>query len=256
MHLLEAQHLRVSIANLQVCDDLNLCVNSGELWAILGRNGVGKTTLLHSLAGLRATHSGSLYLRGENMAHLSRRRIAQYMGLLPQQHQDAFPVTVMESALLGRHPHIPPWGWETPADYAITRAALASFDLQGLEPRLVDSLSGGERRRLAMATLVTQAPEILLLDEPTNHLDLKHQINLLNRVHADVTTQGKTTVMVLHDLNVAARYCNRFLLLFGAGETLQGNRDEMLTNDHLSRLYQHPIRSIDSPEGRLFLPKY
>ncbi len=252
--ILACQNLTVSVAGKPVCGALNLMLTPGRRLAILGGNGVGKTTLLHTLAGLHPPAAGQVLLDGRSLAELPRARVARRLGLLPQDHEDAFPATVLETALIGRHAHLSRWGWESAQDLAEARSALAEVGLAGLEERAVQSLSGGERRRLGLATLLTQDPALWLLDEPTNHLDLAHQIRLLERLAERVAAQGRAWVMVTHDPSLAARFCDRALLLFGAGETLEGRCQELLSEAHLSRLYGYPLRRLEGPRGPVFAP--
>ena len=254
MALLEASGLDIRIGTTEVCHQLALQINAGERWAILGRNGAGKTTLLHTLAGLRRPDSGTLRLDGEALDALPRRRIARRVGVLLQDHLDAFPASVMETVLIGRHPYLGALQWEGPDDYALARAALHAVGLDGLEDRNVATLSGGERRRLGIATLLTQDPALWLLDEPTNHLDVHQQIRILDLLQARSQAGHKTLLLVMHDLNLALRYCDRFLLLFGAGETAQGSADAVLTRAILERLYGHPMHTLDGPRGPVWLP--
>ena len=255
MAQLETSQLDIHIGTVRICRQLSLRINPGERWAILGRNGAGKTTLLHTLAGLLRPDSGTVKLDGEALENLSRRRIARQVGVLLQDHLDAFPASVMETALIGRHPYLGALQWEGPDDYARARAALHAVELDGLEDRNVATLSGGERRRLGIATLLAQDPAMLLLDEPTNHLDVHQQIRILDLLHSRSQAQQKTLLLVMHDLNLALRYCNRFLLLFGAGETTQGSADEVLTRPILERLYGHPMHTLQGPRGPVWLPE-
>ena len=230
---LETTGLDIHIGHTSVCQGLELRVNAGERWAILGRNGAGKTTLLHTLAGLRRPDRGTVKLDGESLETLPRRRIARRVGVLLQDHLDAFPASVLETALIGRHPYLGALQWEGPDDYALARAALQAVGLDDLAERNVATLSGGERRRLGIATLLTQDPALWLLDEPTNHLDVHQQIHTLDLLQARSQAQHKTLLLVMHDLNLALRYCDHFLLLFGAGKTAQGSADAVLTRTTL-----------------------
>jgi iron complex transport system ATP-binding protein len=254
MTLLRTRHLGVEIGKTLVCKGLNLEIETGQRWAILGRNGSGKTTLLLTLAGLRRPAAGSIELEGRCLGQTHRRHIAQQLGLLPQDNQDSFPATVLETALIGRHPHLSPWIRESAADRSMARAALAAVDLSDFEGREISTLSGGERRRLALATLLTQDPELLLLDEPVNHLDLHHQIRVLELLAEQSEQRRKTLVMVLHDPNLAARFAGHCLLLLGDGETRHGPCQELLHQSQLEALYGHPLVTLRVGDHPAWLP--
>ncbi|HSN16990.1 MAG TPA: ABC transporter ATP-binding protein [Gammaproteobacteria bacterium] len=251
--LLEARGLTVQIAGKDVCRDLSFALHAGECVGMLGANGVGKTTLLHTLAGLRAPASGEVLLDGVPIAGQPRRRIAQRLGLLMQQPEDSLPATVLETALIGRHPHLDFWRWESHADVAIARRALKHVGLDGLEQRAQTALSGGERRRLDVATVLVQDPQVFLLDEPAHQLDLQHQIGLLHLLKGLAGTQGRCILMSLHDINLAARFCDRVLLLFGEGEARFDVTDRVLTPENLSRLYHTPVTALPWGAGRVFV---
>jgi iron complex transport system ATP-binding protein len=255
MHLLDAKQLGVRIGAVSVCRQLDLHINTGQRWCILGRNGSGKTTLLHTLVGLHKPDSGSVMVGGKSLDSLQRRTRAQRIGILLQDHSDAFPASVMETVLIGRHPYLGPLQWEGPDDVALAREALRETGLEQMADRNVATLSGGERRRLGIATLLVQDPGLLLLDEPTNHLDIHHQVRMLDLLAGHSQAGDKAMLLVLHDLNLALRYCDHFLLLFGNGETLQGTADEVLTQAVLERLYGHPLQCLQAAQGPVWLPQ-
>lgn len=252
--LLSVRDLDVNIGSVRVAAGLGFELAAGERLAILGRNGTGKTTLLSTLAGLRKAEAGSVSLCGESYETLGPRRAAQLRGLLPQGHLDAFQSTVLETALIGRHPHLGRWAWEGREDERIAREALAAVDLAGLGSREVHTLSGGERQRLAIAALLAQQPQAYLLDEPLAHLDLNHQIAVLELLSRRARADGVGIVMVLHDINLALRYADRALLLFGESRTLEGPVAAVLTAESLSRLYGHPLREMRDGGARYFVP--
>lgn len=251
--LCEVRGLQVVIGGTTVCESLDLSIGAGECWAVLGMNGVGKTTLLHTLAGLWPAQSGEIRLGDTPLANLSRREIAQRLALMPQLVDDAFPASVFEEALAGRNPHLPPWAWESAEDEAITRVALAEVGLTPLASRLTTTLSGGERRRVQLAALLVQDAPLMLLDEPVNHLDLHRQVLLLELVREKVSGKRRAAIMSLHDVNLAARFCDHVLLLFGTGEFAAGTVDEMLTEEMLTRVYCHSLRAVDVDGRRLFV---
>jgi iron complex transport system ATP-binding protein len=257
--LLEARRLTVSIGNNSVCRDLDLVLQPGERLAILGRNGAGKSTLLSVLAGLRAAQAGTVLLKGSSYSALGPRQSALVRGWLPQSRGDAFASTVLETALVGRHPHLARWDWESASDAKIVRKALTAVDLAEFEQRDVQTLSGGERQRLAIATLLTQEPQLFLLDEPIAHLDLKHQIAMLdlfaNAARDANANANASVIMVLHEPALAWRFCDRALLIYGDGTTESGPVKEMLTAERLSALYQYPLQAIEC-DGRIsFIPR-
>ncbi len=255
--LLRAAALSVSIGRHAVCRDLDWTVYAGETWAILGRNGSGKSTLLNTLAGLHRQDRGELGIGGHALpaaaAGRSARALARVRGYLAQHQTDPFASTAMETALVGRHPHLGRWDWESPADRDIAVAALAEVDLADCAERDVQTLSGGERQRLAVAQLLAQQPALFLLDEPLTHLDLSHQVAVMD-LFTRRARDGAAIVAVLHDPGFAARYCSKVLLLFGDGEWLAGPADTAITTSNLTRLYGHPLREIGVDGHRWFVP--
>lgn len=253
--LLEANNLAVSIAGKPVVHGLDLVLQPGDCLAILGRNGAGKTTLLHTLAGLRAPDAGELQLNGVGYAEQGARNAARMRGLLLQHQGDAFPATVLEAVLIGRHPHLSRFAWEGEADSRIAREALAAVGMGEFAEREVHTLSGGERQRVALATLLAQQPKLYLLDEPLAHLDLNHQLAMLDLFARLAQDQGVGVAMVLHDPNLALRFCNRALLLHGDGTHDLGESDEQLDADRLTKLYGHPLRMLQDGARRWFIPE-
>lgn len=251
MSLLNCEKLNVKIAETLVCDNFNLSINTGENWAVLGMNGCGKTTLLHTLAGLLPAQSGDIELNNTSLNNLSRRDIAQQLSLLLQHQEDHFPGTVLESVLIGRHPHLQSWQWESEEDHKLALDTLELVGLTSFSERSILTLSGGERQRVALATLLVQQTTIRLLDEPVNHLDIHHQHEVMKLLTTD--NDQTANVFVLHDVNLAARYCDHALLIYADGKTRQGVCAEVLTEQNLSELYQHPLQEIEHDGQRWFI---
>jgi iron complex transport system ATP-binding protein len=244
--------LRVRIGGRRLIEDLTLDLAPGEFVALLGENGVGKTLALHTLAGLRPPAAGTVNVQGRPLTSWPRRALAQQLALLTQTSEDPFPGTVLEAATIGRHPHIEFWRWESGEDIRLTRAALEAVGLTGLESHDVQTLSGGERRRVAVAAALAQDARIYLLDEPTNHLDPHHQLDVLRlfRARADA---GCAVIASLHDATLAAQFSDRTLLLFGDGRWIYGASAEVLTAGNLSRLYRTPVEQIEHRGRRVFI---
>jgi len=255
MSLIQCEKITVNIANKNVCTDLDLTIETGQVWGILGRNGVGKTTLLHTLAGLRSADSGQILLNQINIKNISRKKIAQTMGLLLQQNEESFPSSVIDTVLTGRHPHIDNWSWESSKDLQIANKALETVQMLDMANRSVDQLSGGEKQRVAIASLIAQSPQLYLLDEPNSHLDLKHQMQLLEYFSHLAKNSHTSTIMTLHDINLARQYCTHLILIFGDGKVLSGTIKELLNEKTLSELYQYPLHKIETEFGALFVSK-
>ncbi len=245
-------NLRISVPDRLLVDALSMEVSPGELVAVLGQNGCGKSLTLHTLAGLRSAQSASIVLNGSNLATARRKDVARQLALLPQHVDDIFPATVMDTAMIGRHPHIGRLSWESDEDFGIAKAALAAVGLAGLADRDVLTLSGGERRRLAIAQVLTQDPHVYLLDEPTNHLDPQHQLDAL-QLFRDKADQGAVVLASLHDVNLAVRYANRCLLLYGDGRWELGSTEDVLDSRRLSELYATPMEAVPWRSQHLFV---
>ncbi len=255
MSLLTTEQLQVSIGERVLCRNLNLEMKPGQIWGLLGGNGAGKTTLLHTLAGLRPAAQGAVSLIGKPLAAWQGKERARKLGILLQDDQVSFPTTVLESVLMGRHPHLASWRWESEEDRTIAQQALQQVDLFAMQERQIDELSGGERQRLKIATLIVQSPTVWLLDEPTNHLDLNHRIQLLTLLVDRVKERGDSLIMSLHDLQLASRFCDYLVMMFADGSTEQGTQQSLLQPGRLTRLYQYPIRRIETEAGAVFIPQ-
>ena len=254
--VMETRDLTVDIGGKSVCRGLNLRIAAGESWAVLGPNGSGKTTLLHTLTGLRPAVDGGIWIKERPLREWPTHALAREIGTLLQTQDDPFPSTVLETVLIGRHPHLQRWQWETDVDRQRAALSLAAVDLSGFESRLLSTLSGGERRRAAIATVLCQNPALFALDEPINHLDLHHQAKVLALFSRLAKSDARTLVMVLHDVTSAARYCDHALLLYGGGETAAGSITEMLTEENLERLYNHRLHRMQGPDGEVWVPAY
>ncbi len=239
--LLEADGLAVHIGERWICCDLSMRIEAGERLVLLGPNGAGKTTLLHTLAGLRDAQRGTVRLQGRALGEWHARELACCRGLLPQRQPDWFSASVMETALVGRHPHLGRWSWEGEADVRTAAEALARMGLDQLAERNILTLSGGERQRLAIASLLAQQPALYLLDEPLSHLDLHYQMVVLDHF-SSLARAGAGVVAVLHDLNLAARFADHVVLLDGRGHMVFGTAEAVLQADVLSAAFGHPIR--------------
>lgn len=250
--LLSCDDITVSVPDRTLVDGLTFELCRGEIIAVLGRNGTGKSLSLLTLAGLRAPENGRVRLLGSDIAAKRRQETARQLALLPQAIDDIFPSTVLDTALIGRHPHIAPFSRESAEDYAAAESALRAMNLHDLRERDILTLSGGERRRLAISQVLAQAPEVYLLDEPTNHLDPQHQLDALH-VFRRAADNGAAVIASLHDVNLASRFADRCLLLFGDGRWQLGDVREILNERTLGELYATRIESVSWRSGNLYV---
>ena len=247
--LLELHGVGLRAGTKPLLDRLDLRVAAGQFWAVVGANGVGKTTLLMALAGLVAPQRGSVEMLGRPLRGWPPADAARVRGFLPQHLDSFFGMQVLQAALLGRHPHLHGrrWRlWESDADVELALAALDRVDLGGFAERDMASLSGGERQRAAIACLLTQAPRLYLLDEPLAHLDLRHQHALMQLLRELATGPGERAVVAsVHDLSMAARFATHALVM-ADGSAIAGPADGVLTDATLSAAFGHPVRRLDA----------
>ena len=251
---LAVKDVAITVGTRELVSNLTVNFAAGEFVAVLGRNGCGKTLTLHTLAGLREPASGTVLLDGVPFGQHGRRNVARRLGLLAQDLEDGFVTTAMETVLIGRHPHLAFWQWETAEDARVARNALEAMNLADFAERRIDTLSGGEQRRVAIAALLAQSPGVLLLDEPTNHLDPHHQLAVLE-LFRELARRGSTVIATLHDPTLAARFADRALLLFGDGSWDSGPAGETLAADSLSTLYLTPMLEVRQEGRRIFIPR-
>ena len=217
--------------------DVSVTIQRGSLTGLLGPNGCGKTTLLKLMAGVLRPPQGAIALNGRALTGLSRRELARRVASVPQETHPAFDYSVLEMALMGRHPHLGPFQLEGPEDIAIAHDCLSATGTAHLADRPYMTLSGGEKQRVVIASALAQAPEVLLLDEPTASLDLAYQLevaSLLDRLNHD---RGVTMVLATHDLNLAASLCDSLVLIRSGRVLAQGPTSEVLTGAMIQRLY-------------------
>ncbi len=229
-------------------------VGRGECWCIIGRNGAGKSTLMRTLAGLRAPDGGTVSIGGRALADWPLEDLARERAFLPQSRSDAFAYRAIETVLAARHPYHANRYWEGSDDYAIAREALASMEVADLAERDVRTLSGGERQRVAIAAMLAQDTPLLLLDEPANALDLAHQSSVMRLLARLCREQGKTAVMIGHDLNLAHQASSHALLMMGDGEWQAGTVEQVMQAPILSRYLGHPIEVVMHGTRRIFIP--
>ncbi|MGY1652353.1 ABC transporter ATP-binding protein [Geodermatophilus sp. SYSU D01119] len=244
---LAAEGLRLAYDDRVVVDGLDLDLTDGSFTAIVGPNGCGKSTLLRALGRLLRPAAGQVVLDGRSIARTPTREVARVLGLLPQTPVAPSGLTVADLVARGRHPHqswLRQWSGD---DEAVVTEALAWTDMADLGDRPVDELSGGQRQRAWISMALAQQTDLILLDEPTTYLDLSHQIDVLElvaRLHAE---RGRTVVVVLHDLNLAARYAHRLVAMRDGVLVASGTPHEVLTEQLLADVFDLEARVVPDP---------
>ncbi len=238
-----------SIGEQSILEDMDFQVKHGEHLAIIGPNGAGKTTLLRLVAGLNRPRSGSLELLDRPLKSWSRREFAAKVALVPQEVPLELPFKVADTVLMGRSPHLGLWAMEREKDLELARQAMQVTGVDHLAGRRLDQLSGGERQRVYIARAICQQPRVLLLDEPTASLDPAHQVGIMDLLEGLCKEQGMTVIMVSHELNLAAMYAHRMLLLSRGRQAGLGAPAEVLTREILERSYGCRIHVDENPMG-------
>jgi iron complex transport system ATP-binding protein len=248
---LRAESVTVGYGEDPVVRDLTLCVPDGQVTTIVGPNGCGKSTLLRSMARLLKPSSGRVLLDGESVHDLPTKDVARRLALLPQSPVAPDGLVVRDVVGRGRHPHQRWFSQWSPEDEQIVEAALELTDTTGLRDRPIDELSGGQRQRAWIAMTLAQDTDLMLLDEPTTYLDLAHQVEVLDLVTRLNHERGRTIVMVLHDLNLAARYSDRIVAMKNGEIAVEGAPREVFTPSMLAETFGLTAEILADPRTGL-----
>ncbi|WP_410594727.1 ABC transporter ATP-binding protein [Amycolatopsis sp. lyj-23] len=244
---LRVQDLRVAYDDRIVIDGLDLEIPPGKITAIVGPNACGKSTLLRTLARLLTPKEGGVYLDGRSIHDLPTRQVAQRLGILPQSPVAPEGMTVADLVARGRAPHQSWWRQWSTSDEGAVHAALEATSMTDLADRPVDELSGGQRQRAWIAMAVAQGTPVLLLDEPTTYLDLAHQIDVLDLVVDLNRAEGRTVVMVLHDLPQACRYADHVIAMKAGRVAAAGEPASVITEELVDEVFDVRCRVTPDP---------
>ncbi|MCF2706137.1 ABC transporter ATP-binding protein [Arcanobacterium haemolyticum] len=246
-HSLTARELSLGYGDTTVVSSLNLDIPTGKITSIIGPNGCGKSTLLRGLARLLKPRSGQVLLNGTNIHSLPTKYVATIVGLLPQHPIAPEGIAVADLVGRGRSPHHKALSrWDT-HDYDVVASALEATGVSDLSERSVDELSGGQRQRVWIAMTLAQETDFLLLDEPTTFLDLTHQIEVLDLLTDLNTERGTTIVMVMHDMNLAARYSHHIIAMRDGSIVASGEPHDVMTNDLVSSVFSLEAQVLTDP---------
>ncbi|GHG11444.1 iron-dicitrate ABC transporter ATP-binding protein [Deinococcus piscis] len=254
---LEASHLTLGYGEQAILSDLNFALRGGAVTSLVGANGCGKSTLLRALSRLLAPSGGSVMLDGQDLHRLNAKEVARRLAILPQGPVAPEGLTVEQLVWFGRHPHQGFLGGRSEADRAQVAWAMSQTGMTAFAGRPLEALSGGQRQRAWIAMSLAQSTPVLLLDEPTTYLDLSHQLEVLELVQRLNREQGKTVVMVLHDLNQAVRYSDELVAVQGGRVYAQGDPAELMTPELLRDVFGLKAHVLQDPDtGRPHIIPY
>ncbi|MFZ4452231.1 ABC transporter ATP-binding protein [Salibacterium aidingense] len=259
--MLEVENVTGGYGGFPIVQQLQFHVDAGEILGIIGPNGSGKSTLLKLLYGGLKPYDGKVSIQAAPLPSLSQKEIAKQIAVLPQHMENTFSYTVQEVVELGRYPHQKGWfGRDSAGDREKMEEAMRETDVLKFASQTLESLSGGEKQRVFLARALAQEPRVLLLDEPTNHLDISFQVQLLDTLKQWSREKGMTVIAALHDLNIAAIYSDRLLLLDNGRQKALGKPSSVLEKSQLETVYEAKLYRREHPSlprPQLFLePRY
>lgn len=243
--LYHIEHLSFSYGRRQVLNKMTLTVEPGHFYGILGPNGCGKTTFLDILVRHRKAESGTVMFDGSSLDRISPKQLSRKVALVPQSTSLPFPYTVGELVMMGRHPYIGRFSSPGRQDHDAVAQAMADADMTDHRHQPVTELSGGERQRAFFARALAQDTPVLMLDEATSSLDIKHSLSLLATVKRQVETKKKTVMAVFHDINLAALFCNRLIVMKNGQVFAEGRTNAVLTESLISDVYNVNAKVTD-----------
>jgi len=249
--MIELRNVSLGYNGSPILNNINLKAMPGKMLGLIGPNGSGKSTLLKGITRVIHPFSGHIFIDGRNIGSMKREELARLMATVPQNPVLPEAFTAFEVVLMGRTPHLGLLRYEGKEDIAIAWQAMEATQIESLAERRVGELSGGERQRVVIARALTQQPKVILLDEPTAHLDIKHQIEILNLVKGLCLEQDLTVVTAMHDLNLAAQYCDWLVMLNGGKIYTEGMPQNVLTAQNIKEVYGAEVCVFPHPINKL-----
>jgi iron complex transport system ATP-binding protein len=238
MVYLDVDGIECRYGSVKILENVSLTVKEGDFVGILGPNGSGKTTLLKSISRTLKPHKGTIFLDKTDIYSMKSVELAKHMAIVPQESSIGFSFSALDIVLMGRNPHMKRFQMESEKDMTIVKKAMLRTNTWQFADRPINELSGGEKQRVVIARALAQEPKILLLDEPLTHLDMINQLEIMDLVKELCVKEGMIVLAVIHDLNLAARYCNSALLLKGALVFAAGTLDEVLTSENIKTVFR------------------
>jgi len=256
LRVLAVENLQFYYGTSLILDEITFSVSPGSICGLLGPNGSGKTTLLKCINGILKPAKGRIEVNNVSLEQLDRQEIAKNMSVVPQQTYTVFPFKVVDMVVMGRSPVLEMWQKPTLSDRADAVKLLTELSIGHLAERRFNEISGGERQMVLLARAIFQDTKIMLLDEPTSHLDLKNQVKIMDLVRSVAVDRGITTIMTLHDPNLALHYCDDVVLLKDGCIMDMGEKNQVLFDENLSTMYELKVNVEVTRQGKkVILPE-
>lgn len=249
--MIQINQISFSYADSPVIRELSFSIEAGEFVGIIGPNGAGKSTLLKLLDRILRPQHGSIELNNKRLSQYNRKELARLIGFVQQDFSSAFNFSALDIVLMGRFPHQKSFSFDSAQDLEIARRVMILTDCDYLRQREFNTLSGGERQRIVLSSALAQEPKILLLDEPTNALDLKHQLHFYEILSKLNHERGMTILTVTHDVNLAAQFCQRIIIMKNGEILADGKTSDVLNKETLQGVYDTPLEIVRHPNSRL-----
>lgn len=247
MNTIVVKKLEWYYQNKRILNKINIDIHTGEFFSIIGPNGSGKTTLLKNISKNLEPNKNSIFIKGEDLLSINNKKLAQIIASVPQNTFIDFEFSSLDIVLMGRTPYLNRFQSESGKDIKIAKKAMEYTNTWHLKDKNINQLSGGERQRVIVARAIAQETDILLLDEPISHLDIHHQIEILDTIKSLNKNRKLTVVAVLHDLNIAAQYSDKIVILNNGNIVSYGEPEKVLTEDNLSKVYNMKFHIMKNP---------
>ncbi len=248
---LEVKDVNFAYDSVNICDNINFEVNSGEIVSIIGPNGSGKTTILRCITKILKPYVGGTFIDGKNLQKISYKELARLISYVPQNFNISFPFLVLEVLIMGRKPYI---RWHpSDEDLRIVKEILELMEMENLAYRYFDELSDGEKQKAMIARALVQKTPVLLLDEPTANLDIKHQLQVLSLIKKTTKENDIAVLMAIHDINLAARFSDKILMLKKGKIAIAGQPDQVLTPHNIKTVYDIDVENVKTSFGEIYI---
>ena len=256
--MISIENICFSYKNHKIIDGINMELESNDIIGVVGPNGSGKTTLIRLISGVYSPDSGRILIDGHDIRSLKSKKLAQMVSVVPQNPNLPSGITVFDLISMGRNPHLKLFEWSSSSDSTIINSAMKMTNIHNLAHRVLDTLSDGERQRAVISMALAQESPVILLDEPASNLDIANQKVILNTISNSVHTKNLAALLTMHDLSLAAQYCNRIIMISDGKIVAEGSPEKVITEQNIFLTYKTKVNVISHPVTRkpVVIPDY